>query len=1195
MPPRTRARASEVESRGGRGRGRGRKASIEDEVSHHEENPSGNPGERTGHGQGEEVPIVQNPFAKDLVAAFAAANLLNPAPKESADSRALSAMREFSRRNPPTFDGSSSDPLVADHWLAQIRKLFRALKITEDNLRVNIVAIQLTGEANEWWESMLESRKDARRAAKTAAQANEPDVENLTWAEFEVLFEEQYFSKTRHDHLRDEFDKLEQGDMTRSEYALKFQSLSRFASKLVATEERKCRRFEKGLRETVKRMVMAQRKGRFVDVVECARSIEIPKEAPKNPKVWEPRQPVGGMSSSSGSFCSQGRKRQRDQMSTSQGSSNFRPPPSSSFGTRGISNRPLIVVTLLEIVCVGMGLAASQDRCSSRGVDRALTDSRFGPLRDSSSLTFVRPLSIQGSQVERGASSSTPIQGSGHRGGHVQGQTIRGRAFAITSAIPPPPPPVTSLAPKTSVVRGTFLLFNSFARVLFDSRTSHSFIVASFACALELEIKSISPPLFVDTPIGGRLPLDCICRDRELIIQDRCFTFDFIVLNMSGFDLILGMDWLSTFHATIDCFKRRVRICPPGGSCFEFFGEHREPIEPYLCESRERESMYALLASLALDEDVSARGELPFVVCDFPGVFLKELPDLPPEREIEFTIDLLPGIAPISIPPYRFAPAELRELKVQLQELEDLGFIRPSTSPWGAPALFAQKKDGSLRLCIDYRKLNHVTIKNKYPMPRIDDLFDQLRGATCFSKIDLRSGYHQLRVRREDIPKTAFRTRYGHYEFVVMPFGLTNVPATFMDLMNHIFRAYFDRFVVVFVDDILIYSLSEEEHQSHLSIILELLRKHRLYAKLSKCKFWLSEVKFLGHVISKDGVSDDPGKIESVINSQRLKNVFEILSFLGLAGYYRRFVIDFSRLAAPLTKLTRKGTRFVWSDVCEKAFEELKRRLTTAPVLIVPEQGVGYSVYCDASKEGLGCVLMQLGRVVAYGSRQLKTHKRNYPTHDLELAAIVFALKSWRHYLYDERFEVFSDHKSLKYLFSQKELNLRQCRWMEHLEDYDFELQYHLGKANVVADALSRKSTQLVNLAIHEWKTMNALGSYALHFEEVRDGVTLCNLTVQSTLSNRVIEAQWQDEEAREFRTKFLSGNTRKGWMIHADQESAGRSWHQSLVKHRITPSNRWAIRGNDPNSRRHASGLRYGFSGKLGKSPTVSRIHVQQ
>ena len=283
------------------------------------------------------------------------------------------------------------------------------------------------------------------------------------------------------------------------------------------------------------------------------------------------------------------------------------------------------------------------------------------------------------------------------------------------------------------------------------------------------------------------------------------------------------------------------------------------------------------------------------------------------------------------------------------------------------------------------------------------------------------------------MPKTAFRTRYGLYEFLVMSFGLTNAPAAFMALMNRIFKQYLDQFVVVFIDDILVYSSSKAEHEQHLRIVLQLLRENQLYAKLSKCEFWLQEVKFLGHVVSANGISVDPSKVEVILKWETPRNVFEVRSYLGLVGYYRRYIPDFSREAAPLTKLTRKDVKFEWNDACERAFKELKQRLTTAHILIIPEPGQGYTVYCNASHQGPGCVLMQQGKVVAYGSRQLKIHERNYPTHDHELAAVVFALKIWRHYLYEEKFEVFSDHKSLKYLFTQKDLNLRQCRWMEYL------------------------------------------------------------------------------------------------------------------------------------------------------------------
>ena len=304
-------------------------------------------------------------------------------------------------------------------------------------------------------------------------------------------------------------------------------------------------------------------------------------------------------------------------------------------------------------------------------------------------------------------------------------------------------------------------------------------------------------------------------------------------------------------------------------------------------------------------------------------------------------------------------------------------------------------------------------------------MFDQLRGARVYSKINLRTEYHKLRVREANIPKTVFRTRYGHFEFTVMPIGLTNAPAAFMDLMHRVFQSYLDQFVVVFVDNILIYSQSEEEHEDHLRIVLQALKDHQLYAKFNNCEFWLTEVRFLGHVVSASGVSIDPEKVEAVMSWERPKLVFEIHTFLGLVGYYRRFIENFSRLAAPMIRLTKKGVKFEWDDLCEKAFQELKMRLTSTPILIVLERGQRYIVYCDASKDGLRCVLMQSGREVAYGSRQLKNHERNYPYHDMELEAIVFALNIWRHYLYGEQFEVFPDHKSLKYIFTRRDLNMR--------------------------------------------------------------------------------------------------------------------------------------------------------------------------
>ncbi|GJS56777.1 putative reverse transcriptase domain-containing protein [Tanacetum coccineum] len=348
--------------------------------------------------------------------------------------------------------------------------------------------------------------------------------------------------------------------------------------------------------------------------------------------------------------------------------------------------------------------------------------------------------------------------------------------------------------------------------------------------------------------------------------------------------------------------------------------------------------------------------------------------------------------------------SEIERVVRASKELSDKGFIRPSSSPWGAPVLFVKKKDGSFRMCIDYRELNKLTVKNRYPLPRIDDLFDQLQGSSVYSKIDLRSGYHQLRVREEDIPKTAFRTRYGHYEFQVMPFGLTNAPAVFMDLMNRI-----------------------------------------------------PKVQFLGHVIDSKGIHVDPAKIESIKDWASPMSPTKIRQFLGLAGYYRRCIEVFSKIAKPMTKLTQKKVKFKWGDKQEAAFQLLKQKLRSSPILALPEGSKDFIAYCDASKKGLGAVLMQREKVIAYASRQLKIHEKNYTTHDLELGAVVFALKIWRHYLYGTKCTVFTDHKSLQHILNQKELNIRQRRWLELLSDCDCEIHYHLGKANVVADALSRK------------------------------------------------------------------------------------------------------------------------------------------
>ncbi|GJS96471.1 putative reverse transcriptase domain-containing protein [Tanacetum coccineum] len=486
-------------------------------------------------------------------------------------------------------------------------------------------------------------------------------------------------------------------------------------------------------------------------------------------------------------------------------------------------------------------------------------------------------------------------------------------------------------------------------------RTIADKIFISISLASMLNIPPITIDTFYDIEMadGNLVSTNTVIQGCTLTLLNQSFEIDLMPIKLNSFDVVVGMDWLSKYHARIICDEKVVHI----------------PIN----------------------------GE----------------------------ILIIRGAAPIARTPYRLAPSEMQELSNQLQELADRGFIRPSTSPWGAPVLFVKKKDGAFRMCIDYRELNKLTVKNRYPLPRIDDLFDQLQGSSVYSKIDLRSGYHQLRVRDEDIPKTAFRTRYGHYEFQVIPFGLTNAPAVFMDLMIRLCKPYLDKFVIVFIDDILVYSHNIEEHANHLRIILELLRKEKLYAKFSKCDFWIRIVQFLGHLIDSQGLHVDPAKIEAVKNWKSPTTPTEIRQFLGLASYYQRFFKD--------------------CKLCE------------ALILALPEGNDDFVVYCDASHQGLGAVLMQREKVIAHASRQLKPNEENYTTHDLELGAVVFALKIWRHYLYGTKCTMFTDHKSLQHILNQKELNMRQRHWLELLADYDCEIHYHPGKANVIADALSRK------------------------------------------------------------------------------------------------------------------------------------------
>nr|GFA94300.1 putative reverse transcriptase domain-containing protein [Tanacetum cinerariifolium] len=569
-------------------------------------------------------------------------------------------------------------------------------------------------------------------------------------------------------------------------------------------------------------------------------------------------------------------------------------------------------------------------------------------------------------------------------------------------------------SPDFNVITGMFLLNNRYAKILFDTGADRSFVSTTFSVLIDITPTTLETHYDIELADGKIIGVNTIIRSCTLNFMNHPFNIDLMPVPLGSFDVIIRMDWLTKYHRVIIYDEKIVRV-PFGREMLIFQGNgdnQREDSRLNIISCTKAQEYLSKGCDVFLAHDTTKeakdksegkRLEDVSIVRDFPEVFPKDLPGIPPARP-------------------------------------------------GALVLFVKKKDGSFRMCIDYRELNKLTVKNRYPLSRIDDLFDQLQGSSVYSKIDLRSGYRQLRVREEDTPKTAFRTRYGHYEFQVMPFGLTNAPAVFMDLMNRVCKPYLDKFVIVVINDILIYSKNKKKHEEHLTLILELLKKEELYAKFSKCEFWIPKVQFLGHVIDSKGIPVDPTKIESIKDWASPKTPMEIRQFLGLAGYYRRFIKSFSKIAKLMTKLTQKN-----GEKEEAAFQLIKQKLCSSPILALPKGSKIFIVYCDASHKGLGAVLIQNEKVIAYASRQLKIHEKNYTTHDLELGAMVFAVKMWRHYLYGTRCIVFTDHKSLQHILDQKELNMRQRRWLELLSDYDCDIRYHPRKANVVADALSRK------------------------------------------------------------------------------------------------------------------------------------------
>ena len=541
-------------------------------------------------------------------------------------------------------------------------------------------------------------------------------------------------------------------------------------------------------------------------------------------------------------------------------------------------------------------------------------------------------------------------------------------------------------------------------------------------------------------------------------------TFD--IVQLGRYPIVLGLPWLVKHDPLITWKDYHIDL--NSEYCKEICRDFSSDIEfkEDLLDSFDHHEIISTTLEEIKQENNELNIELPIEYQDFQDIFDKKASEiLPPHRPYDHKIPLLPNTQPPFGPIYSLSEIELKTLKEYINENLEKNFIQPSTSPAGSPILFVKKKDGSLRLCVDYRGLNKVTIKNRYPLPLIGELLDRFKMANYFTKIDLRGAYNLVRIVKGDEWKTAFRTRYGHFEYKVMPFGLCNAPASFQYFMNDILSDCLDIFCVVYLDDILIFSPNLNDHIKHVKEILTCLRKNNLFAKLEKCEFHKSSVEFLGYIVSSKGLKMDNNKINAIKDWPIPQNIKDIQTFIGFANFYRRFINKFSFIVTPITNLLKNDVKWNWDELTQLAFDKLKRAFITAPILKYFNPNKPCIIETDSSDFAIGGVISQydddnnLLHPIAFFSRKLTTAERNYEIYDKELLSIITAFKEWRAYLEGSQFQItiLSDHKNLEYFMTTKQLNRRQARWSEILSNYDFIIKYINGKSNGKSDALSRR------------------------------------------------------------------------------------------------------------------------------------------
>lgn len=933
--------------------------------------------------------------------------------------------------------GGARDAKEVENFLFDMEQYFLAANIIDEARKVTTATMYLMGDAKLWW-----------RTKYADIQANRVRLD--TWERLRDAIREQFFPENVEYNARRALRELRQSGSVR-DYVKAFSALMLDIRDM--SEKDKLFTFLEGLKPTARLELQRQRVVDLSSAMGAAERLMDFQDEPRKerPTVSAPQQKGNG----GRPFRNYSNKSGGDRQSQTSVHPQSHPKSKLADSKQGTAPRKTGC-----FLCDGPHMLRD---CPKRKLVNAL-----------SSLKDTGPSKQAPAPEPESDGSESDVEGNNlgaisHRCGTIscQGTTNRKKGSGAGRSAPTltenPPSEGSSKGRKRNGLMYVDVKINGKSiRAMIDTGATHNYLatteVERFGLALEKTVGQVKAINSAAQPVAG------VAKGVKIKAGPFEGKINLSVVQMDDFKLILGLDFLREARAMV----------LPCGEALMMVG-NKPCIVPTVSGRLEGKSLSAIqfekgckrnepsyLCTLRFEE-MEESGPIPDVVKhlleEFEDVMPPELPPrLPPKRSVDHEIELLPGTKPPARAPYRMTQPELVELRKQLREMLESGIIRPAKSPYGAPVLFQKKSDGSLRMCCDYRALNKITVKNKYPIPLIADCFDRLSRAQYFSKIDLRSGYWQVRIKDGDEAKTTVVTRYGAYEFLVMPFGLTNAPATFCTLMNQVLHGFLDEFVVVYLDDIVVFSETLEEHLTHLRKVLDRLREHELYAKPSKCSFAQETIHFLGHIIERGRIRMDPKKVQAIEEWQPPKDVHEIRSFLGLTNYYRRFVKRYSEIARPLTDLTKKAEEWKWSSERQVAFERLKMAMTTRPVLSLPDLQKPFEVETDASDFAIGGVLTQEGHPVAFESRKLKDAERNYPAHEKELLAVVHCLRLWRHYLLGAPFMVKTDNSAVSYFLTQPKLTRRQARWQELLAEFNFTLEYRAGSSNKAADALSRRA-----------------------------------------------------------------------------------------------------------------------------------------